>query len=66
MFVYRIQRFARSDLIMISYYIPGLNDSPWYDAEQPMKRYNTIDWCKIEQGPPLDNDELERENHYKK
>jgi hypothetical protein len=38
-----------------------------FDAELAMKRYNrTIDWRKIEQGPPLDNEDVEREVHYRK
>jgi hypothetical protein len=32
-----------------------------------MKKYNrTVDWRKIEQGPPIDNEEIERAVHYKK
>ena len=43
------------------------HDTRIFDAEKAMKRYNrTIDWRKIEQGPPMDDEELERKNHYKK
>ena len=43
------------------------NDSRVFDAEKSMKRYQrTIDWRKIEQGPPLDNEEVERAVHYNK
>jgi len=42
------------------------HDSRVFDAELSMKRYNkTIDWRKIEQGPPIDNEDDARENHYK-
>jgi len=41
------------------------HDSRVFDAELSMKKYNkTIDWRKIEQGPPMDNEEEARENHY--
>jgi len=44
-----------------------LHDSRVFDAELAMKKYNrTIDWQKIEQGPPLDNENVEREVHYKR
>jgi len=37
-----------------------------FDAEKAMKKYDrTIDWRKIEQGPPLDNEEVEREVIYR-
>jgi DNA-binding beta-propeller fold protein YncE len=43
------------------------NDPRVFDAEKSMKRYQrTIDWRKIEQGPPLDNEEVERAVHYNK
>lgn len=43
------------------------NDSRVFDAEKSMQRYQrTIDWRKIEQGPPLDNEEVERAVHYSK
>ncbi|MBK7713690.1 MAG: bifunctional YncE family protein/alkaline phosphatase family protein [Bacteroidales bacterium] len=43
------------------------HDSRIFDAELAMKKYNrTIDWRKIEQGPPLDNEDVERDVHYKK
>jgi len=43
------------------------HDPRMFDADLAMKKYNrTIDWRKIEQGPPLDNEDVEREVHYKK
>ena len=40
------------------------HDERVFDADKAMKKYNkTIDWRKIEQGPPLDNEEVEREVH---
>jgi len=48
-------------------YTMELHDSRIFDAEKAMKKYNrTIDWRKIEQGPPIDNEDIEREVHYKK
>lgn len=48
-------------------YTLELHDSRIFDAEKAMKKYNrTIDWRKIEQGPPIDNEDIEREVHYKK
>jgi YVTN family beta-propeller protein len=48
-------------------YTLELHDSRIFDAEKAMKKYNrTIDWRKIEQGPPLDNEEVERNVHYRK
>ena len=42
------------------------HDPRIFDAELAMKKYNkTIDWRKIEQGPPLDNEDVEREVHYR-
>lgn len=42
------------------------HDSRMYDAELSMKKYNkTIDWRKIEQGPPMDDEGDARVNHYK-
>jgi DNA-binding beta-propeller fold protein YncE len=42
------------------------HDERMYDAELSMKKYNkTIDWRKIEQGPPMDNEDDARVNHYK-
>ena len=42
------------------------HDSRVFDAELAMKKYNRpIDWRKIEQGPPLDNEDVERERMYK-
>jgi DNA-binding beta-propeller fold protein YncE len=41
------------------------HDTRIFDAELAMKKYNhTIDWRKIEQGPPIDNEEIEKERHY--
>ena len=43
------------------------NDSRVYDAEKSMKRFNkTIDWRKIEKGPDMDDETIEREEHTKK
>lgn len=43
------------------------HDPRIFDPELAMKKYNkTIDWRKIEQGHPLDNEEVEREVHYRK
>jgi DNA-binding beta-propeller fold protein YncE len=48
-------------------YTMEMHDSRIFDAALAMKKYNrTIDWRKIEQGPPLDNEEVERAVHYKK
>jgi hypothetical protein len=48
-------------------YTMELNDSRIFDAEKTMKKYNrTIDWRKIEQGPPIDNEDVERAVHYNK
>lgn len=42
------------------------HDPRIFDAEKAMKRYNkTIDWRKIEQGPELDNPEVERNELYR-
>jgi len=42
------------------------HDERMYNAELSMKKYGkTIDWRKIEQGPPLDSEEDLREKHYK-
>lgn len=47
-------------------YTLELHDPRIFDAEKAMKKYNRkIDWQKIEQGPPLDNEEVERAVHYK-
>lgn len=41
------------------------HDPRVFNAELAMKKYHhTIDWRKIEQGPPLDNEEIEKEKHY--
>ncbi len=43
------------------------HDTRMFDADLAMKKYNkTIDWRKIEQGPPLDNEDVERAVHYNK
>jgi len=43
------------------------HDPRMFDVEKAMKKYNRIiDWRKIEQGPPLDNEQVEREVHYGK
>jgi len=48
-------------------YTLELHDSRVFDADKAMKKYHrTIDWRKIKQGPPLDNEAVEREVHYKK
>ena len=48
-----------------STYSLEMHDSRVFNAELAMKKYNkTIDWRKIEQGPPLDNEEVERKIHY--
>jgi hypothetical protein len=48
-------------------YTMELNDARIFDADLAMKKYNrTINWHKIVQGPPLDNEDVEREKHYKK
>jgi len=42
------------------------HDERVFDAEKAMKKYNrTIDWRKIEQGPDMDDEEVEREIHYR-
>jgi len=42
------------------------HDERVFDAEKAMKKYNrTIDWRKIEQGPDMDDEETEREIHYR-
>jgi hypothetical protein len=41
------------------------HDERVFDAVKAMKRYHkTIDWRKIEQGPPMDDEEVERKVHY--
>jgi DNA-binding beta-propeller fold protein YncE len=48
-------------------YTLEMHDSRIFDAELSMKKYNkTIDWRKIEQGPDIDNPEIERKVMYKK
>ena len=47
-------------------YTLELHDSRIFDAELAMKKYNkTIDWRKIEQGPEIDNPEIERRMMYR-
>jgi DNA-binding beta-propeller fold protein YncE len=42
------------------------HDPRMFDPDLAMKKYHkTIDWRKIEQGPPLDNEDVEREVHYR-
>lgn len=61
-----LQDFFTSDPDFTPYTMEK-HDSRVFDAELAMKKYNkTIDWRKIEQGPPLDNEDVEREVHYKK
>ena len=44
-----------------------VNDSRVFDADKAMKKYNkTINWRKIEQGPPMDDEDIERKVHYKR
>jgi DNA-binding beta-propeller fold protein YncE len=46
-------------------YTLEMHDSRIFDAELSMKKYNkTIDWRKIEQGPEIDNPEIERKVMY--
>jgi YVTN family beta-propeller protein len=41
------------------------HDERVFDAAKAMKRYHkTIDWRRIEQGPPMDDEEIERKVHY--
>ncbi len=48
-------------------YTLELNDPRVFDAEKAMKKYNrTIDWLKIEKGPEMDNEEVERKIIYSK
>jgi DNA-binding beta-propeller fold protein YncE len=48
-------------------YTLELHDSRVFDAEKAMSKYHhTIDWHKIEQGPPLDDEETERKVLYNK
>lgn len=43
------------------------HDSRIFDADLAMKKYNrTIDWRKIEKGPEMDDQEVERAVHYAK
>jgi DNA-binding beta-propeller fold protein YncE len=48
-------------------YTLELNDSRIFDADKAMKKYNrTIDWTKIEKGPDMDDEEVERAVHHAK
>ncbi len=48
-------------------YTLELNDSRIFDADKAMKKYNrTIDWRKIEKGPDMDDEEVERAVHHAK
>lgn len=48
-------------------YTLEMHDNRIFDAEKAMSKYHhTIDWRKIEQGPPLDNEEVERKVLYNK
>jgi hypothetical protein len=43
------------------------SDDRVFDPLQAMKRYNkTVDWRKIEKGPDMDDEELERGAHYRR
>ena len=42
------------------------NDTRVFDAQKAMKKYNReLDWHKIMQGPPMDQEDIMRQNHYK-
>jgi DNA-binding beta-propeller fold protein YncE len=42
------------------------SDTRIFDPQKAMSRYNkTIDWRKIEKGPEMDDEDREREDHYK-
>jgi DNA-binding beta-propeller fold protein YncE len=42
------------------------SDTRVFDPQKAMSRYNkTIDWRKIEKGPEMDDEDREREDHYK-
>jgi DNA-binding beta-propeller fold protein YncE len=46
-------------------YTMEMHDSRIFDADKAMEKYHTtIDWRKIEQDRPLDNEEVERAVHY--
>ena len=48
-------------------YTLELHDARIFDAEKAMKKYNkTIDWQKIEKGPDMDDEEVERAKMYTK
>jgi len=47
-------------------YTLELHDSRIFDAEKAMKKYNrTIDWRKIEKGPDMDDEDVERKVIYR-
>ncbi|MBK8952088.1 MAG: phosphoesterase [Chitinophagaceae bacterium] len=53
----------KPDYTPYSYVFP---DKRVFDAEQAMKKYNrTIDWRKVLQGPKMDNEDEQKEDHYK-
>jgi DNA-binding beta-propeller fold protein YncE len=42
------------------------NDTRVFDDQKAMKKYNSeLDWHKIMQGPPMDKEDIMRQNHYK-
>jgi len=46
-------------------YTMEMHDKRIFDVEKAMKKYSqTVDWRKIEQDVPIDNEEIERERHY--
>jgi len=48
-------------------YTLELNDPRVFDTEKAMRKYHkTIDWRKIEKGPDMDDEDIERDNHTKK
>ncbi len=48
-------------------YLMEKHDPRIFDVEKAMAKYKrTIDWRKVEQGSPLDNEDVERAAHYRK
>ncbi len=48
-------------------YTLEMNDSRVFDTEKAMRKYHkTIDWRKVEKGPDMDDEDIEREKHTKK
>ena len=48
-------------------YTLEMHDSRMFDADKAMKKYNkTIDWRKIEKGPDMDDEDIERKKIYEK